>query len=169
MCALGCRITKSTRPPRRLHPRPKQVGAYRLLVFEVPPNQDGADLDFDKPETVTGEWEYPAAKKLERLLRECRVPIGVLINRRALRLLYAPHGEAAGHIDFRFADMADVGGRPIYYDALQLLLGGDRLFQVAPDRQLHSLLARSRKMQAEVTTELSGQVFEALETLATWI
>lgn len=138
--------------------------AYRLLVLELPPAPDGEPLDFDKPETVTGEWEYPPAKKLERLLRECRVPIGVLLNRRALRLIYAPHGEASGHIDFRFADMADVGGRPIY-DALQLLLGRDRLTNVAPDRQLHSLLSRSRKMQAEVTTELSGQVFDALSTL----
>ncbi len=137
---------------------------YRLLVLELPPGPDGEDLDLDAPETLTGPWEYPAAKKLERLLRECRVPIGVLVSRRVLRLLYAPHGEAAGHIDFRFADMADVGGRPIY-DALQLLLGRDRLFNVAPDRQLHRLLARSRKMQAEVTTELSGQVFGALEAL----
>ncbi|MCB9592250.1 MAG: N-6 DNA methylase [Sandaracinaceae bacterium] len=113
---------------------------------------------------MTGAWEYPPAKKLERLLRETRVPIGVLLSRRALRLTYVPHGEAAGHIDFRFADMADVVGRPIL-DALVLLLGRDRLFGVAEDRQLHSLLARSRQMQAEVTTALSGQVFFALETL----
>ncbi|MCZ7686976.1 MAG: hypothetical protein M5U28_52840 [Sandaracinaceae bacterium] len=88
----------------------------------------------------------------------------MLLNRRALRLMYAPHGEAAGHIDFRVADMADVGGRPLL-DALVLLLGRDRLFGVAADRQLHSLLARSRQMQADVTTALSGQVFFALETL----
>ena len=124
----------------------------------------GDVLAFDAPESVTGSWRYPPAKKLERLLRETRVPIGVLVHRRALRLLYAPHGAAAGHIDFRFADMADVGGRPIL-DALVLLLHRRRLFEVPPDRQLHAILARSRQMQAEVTTALSDQVFFALETL----
>ncbi|MGE3634611.1 MAG: DNA methyltransferase, partial [Sandaracinaceae bacterium] len=142
--------------------------AFRALLLELPcdPEREaeGHDLDFDKPETITGEWLYPPSKKLERLMRECRVPIGILLNRRALRLLYAPHGEAAGHIDFRFADMADVLGRPIL-DALMLLLSDARLYRVATDRQLHHLLARSRTMQAEVTTALSSQVFFALETL----
>lgn len=138
--------------------------AYRLLVWELPPDPEGGELDFDAPESVTGEWSYPPAKKLDRLLRACRVPIGVLANCRCIRLVYAPHGEASGHIDFRIADMADVGGRPIL-DALVMLLGEDRLVGVAPDRQLPALLSRSRTMQAEVTTTLSKQVFFALETL----
>lgn len=139
---------------------------YMALIFELPPNNEGDedDFDFDKPEAATGAWSYPPAKKLERLMRETRVPIGILLNRNALRLIYAPHGEAAGHIDFRFADMADVGGRPIL-DAMVLLLGRQRLVEVPPDRQLAAILARSREMQAEVTTDLSKQVFFALETL----
>ncbi len=132
---------------------------FRVLVWQLP---DG--LGFDDPETETGTWEYPPEKKFERLLRECRVPVGVLTNGRVIRLLYAPIGEASGYIDFRVQDMAEVGGRPIF-DALVMLLSGERIEGVAPDRQLEAILKRSREMQAEVTTELSEQVFTALETL----
>lgn len=137
---------------------------YRLLLWELPLGEDGTSLAFDKPETVTGDWSYPPAKKLERLLRASRVPIGVLASHERVRLMVAPHGEAAGHIDFRVADMADVGGRPIL-EALVMLLSEERLVSVAKDRQLPALLERSRAMQAEVTTALAKQVFFALETM----
>ena len=151
-------------PSDNADPAVKAGAAYRLLLWELPLAADGECLSFDKPETVTGEWSYPPSKKLERLLRACHVPIGVLANHECVRLLYAPHGEAAGHIDFHVAAMADVGGRPIL-DALVMLLSKERLVSVAQDRQLPALLARSRSMQAEVTTALSKQVFFALETL----
>jgi hypothetical protein len=142
-----------------LSPAAAEGKAYRILLWELP---DG--MPFDEPEAETGAWKYPPAKKFERLLRECRVPIGLLTNRRVLRLVYAPVGEASGSIDFRIADMAEVGGRPIF-DALLMLLSGERIQGVAPDRQLEAILKRSREMQAEVTTELSDQVFAALEIL----
>jgi len=142
-----------------LPPAAREGQAFRILLWELP---DG--LALDEPETATGSWEYPPAKKFERLLRECRVPIGLLTNQRVIRLLYAPLGEASGSIDFRIADMAEVGGRPIF-DALLMLLSGERIEGVAPDRQLDAVLERSREMQAEVTTELSSQVFTALEIL----
>jgi hypothetical protein len=63
--------------------------------------ETGVGLGLDKPETVTGPWEYPPAAKLDRLLRHCRVPIGILTNREVVRLVYAPHGESSGHITFR--------------------------------------------------------------------
>ncbi|MDH3726741.1 MAG: N-6 DNA methylase, partial [Myxococcales bacterium] len=142
-----------------LPPAAREGQAFRILLWELP---DG--LALNEPETATGSWEYPPSKKFERLLRECRVPIGLLTNRRVIRLLYAPLGEASGSIDFRIADMAEVGGRPIF-DALLMLLSGERIEGVAPDRQLDAILERSREMQAEVTTELSSQVFTALELL----
>jgi len=142
-----------------LAPAAVEGQGFRVLVWQLP---DG--LAFHEPETETGTWEYPPEKKFERLLRECRVPVGVLINGRVIRLLYAPIGEASGYIDFRVQDMAEVGGRPIF-DSLVMLLSGERIEGVAPDRQLEAILRRSREMQAEVTTELSEQVFTALETL----
>lgn len=133
---------------------------YAMLVWEVPPEV----AELDKPEMATGSWEYPAQAKFERLLRECRVPIGLLSNGWELRLVYAPHGESSGWLAFRVDDMASVSGRPIF-DAFVMLLGRQRWFGVAPEHQLPSILADSRKRNADVTNALSGQVFEALEVL----
>lgn len=66
------------------------------------------------------------AAKFDRLLRHCRVPICVLINRTEVRLMYAPHGESPGSITFRVADMLEVGGRPIL-DAQVMRLGAERV------------------------------------------
>jgi len=133
--------------------------AYEMLVWEIP-----VGLDLDKPESVTGTWDYPPSAKLDRLLRHCRVPIGLLTNREVLRLIYAPHGESSGAMTFRIDDMASVGGRPIL-DAFIMLLSANRLSGVAEDRTLAAILAESRKRQANVTNDLAGQVFEALQIL----
>ncbi len=129
-----------------------------LLVWDVPVD------NLDKPETTTGSWEYPAQAKFERLLRECRVPIGLLANGYEIRLVYAPHGESSGWISFRIADMASVSGRPLF-DAFVMLLSRERLFGVDPKDQLPAILAESRRRNADVTNDLSRQVFEALEVL----
>lgn len=121
-------------------------------------------IDLDKPETVTGTWDYPPAAKFDRLLRHCRVPIGILTNRQVVRVVYAPHGESSGHITFRIDDMATVGGRPIL-DAFVMLLSATRFFGVAEEHALPRLLAESRKRQANVTNELAEQVFDALSIL----
>jgi hypothetical protein len=132
---------------------------YVALVWDLPEN-----LPLDKPEDLTGPWHYPPAAKFERLLRQCRVPIGLLINRRQIRLIYAPHGESPGSITFRLDDMLATGGRPIL-DAFVMLLHQTRWFGVAESSALPALLAESRKRQAEVTNALADQVFEALEIL----
>jgi hypothetical protein len=132
---------------------------YVMLVWKLPEG-----LPFDRPETTTGPWEYPPAAKFDRLLRACRVPIGLLSNGEALRLVYAPHGESTGAITFRVDDMASVGGRPIL-DAFVMLLSASRFFGVAAEHQLPRILEDSRKRQANVTNALAGQVFEALGIL----
>lgn len=124
----------------------------------------GQGLDLDKPETVTGPWDYPPAAKFDRLLRHCRVPVGILTNREIVRLVYAPHGESSGHITFRLDDLATVGGRPIL-DAFVMLLSATRFFGVAEQHALPALLAESRKRQANVTNDLAEQVFQALAIL----
>jgi hypothetical protein len=132
---------------------------YVFLVWDLPPG-----LELDKPETTTGPWHYPPSAKFDRLLRHCRSPIGLLSNRRELRLIYAPHGESSGTITFRVADMASVGGRPIL-EAFVMLLSGTRWFGVAEEHQLPALLRESRLRQANVTNALAAQVFEALQIL----
>ena len=127
-------------------------------------NPDAIGLPLDKPETTTGGWSYPAAAKFDRLLRHCRVPVGILTNREVIRLVYAPHGESSGHITFRVDDMATVGGRPIL-DAMIMLLCANQWFGVSDENALPSLLRRSREYQGTVTEDLAEQVFSGLETL----
>ena len=129
------------------------------LIWDLPPG-----LPLDKSETVTGPWHYPPSAKFDRLLRHCRVPIGILTNREVWRLVYAPHGESTGAITFNITDMASVGGRPIL-DAFVMLHSAQRLYGVAPEHRLDQLLLQSRARQADVTSELSRQVFAALEIL----
>lgn len=153
----GRQMLRPTMGLRRMEPTPDS--RYVALVWDLP---DG--LDLDRAETTTGAWEYPPAAKFDRLLRHCRVPIGLLTNRRVVRLVYAPHGESSGAITFRIDDMATVGGRPIL-DAFVMLLSATRFFGVAEEQTLPAILAESRKRQADVTNDLADQVFEALEIL----
>jgi len=170
----GRQTIRPTLALRKLEPVPAESGkgpaeaetpasragaGYVMLVLDLP-----AGLPLDKPETVTGSWDYPPAAKLDRLLRHVRVPIGLLTNRREVRLIYAPHGESSGSLTFRIDDMAAVGGRPIL-DAFVMLLSAQRFFAVARERQLPALLADSRRRQANVTNELAEQVFQAVEIL----
>ncbi len=138
---------------------PSSADRYVALVWHLP-----AGLPFDEPETSTGPWAYPPAAKFDRLLRHSRVPIGLLTNLHEVRLVYSPHGESSGWIAFRVDDMAQVGGRPIL-DAFSMLLSATRFFGVAQERSLPSLLAQSRRRQADVTGALADQVFSALQIL----
>jgi hypothetical protein len=140
-------------------PAARAGARYEALVWDLP-----RGLELDRAETITGPWDYPPAAKLERLLRHCRVPIGLLTNREVVRLIYAPYGESSGSISFRVDDMATVGGRPIL-DAFVMLLAANRWFGVTEARALPAILAESRKRQANVTNELADQVFEALQIL----
>lgn len=150
-------------------PASNAAAKYVALLWDVTEiegehNADAIGLPLDKPETTTGEWSYPAAAKFDRLLRHCRVPVGILTNREVIRLVYAPHGESSGHITFRVDDMAMVGGRPIL-DAMIMLLCANQWFGVSDKNSLPSLLRRSREYQGTVTTDLAEQVFSGLEQL----
>ena len=132
---------------------------YLGLVWDLPEG-----LDLDAPETITGPWEYPPSAKFDRLLRECRVPIGILTNRRAIRLVYAPSGESSGSITFRITHAATTGGHPIL-DALVMLLGSHVFFTAGEKQSLPFILKDSRTRQANVTNELAEQVLDAIQIL----
>jgi hypothetical protein len=124
----------------------------------------GALIDLDKPETVTGSWNYPPTAKFERLLRHAGIPIGFLSNRRELRLIYAPAGETTSHLTFRIDDLADPAGRPIAL-AMELIFHARRTYGSDAKYTFEGLLAESRRRQADVTGQLAEQVFDAVETL----
>ena len=125
----------------------------------------GQNLD-ETPESDTKDhrWHASPEARFERLLRETRVPIGLLSNGTHVRLVYAPRGETSGHATFRVRDMTEVSGRPIF-SALMMLLSSERLFTL-PDRQrLPHILSESRKYQNLVSTKLAEQVLAALYEL----
>ena len=130
-----------------------------LLIQELAP---GACLDEDDPAAATGHgWKATFQAKFERLLRETGIAAGLLVNGTELRLVYAPKGESSGHLTFPVQAMVEVPGRLIL-GAFDLLLGADRLFNVPEAQRLNRLLLESRNYQAEVSTQLAGQVLDAL-------
>jgi hypothetical protein len=132
-----------------------------LLLVEVLPK--GADFDEAFAPHDRG-WQASPQARFERLLRQTGVHIGLVVNGRQIRLVYAPEKELSGHITFKLGDMIKVAGRPIFA-ALQMLLGAERLYSVADKERLPAILANSRKYQNVVSTQLATQVLEALYEL----
>jgi len=142
-------------------PKPKDESNPWLLVVRVLPR--GTDLDAVHTRTEA-QWSASETRRFERLLRETRVPIGVLSNGMHIRLLYAPRGENAGSLTFPVEAMTEVAGRPIL-GALHLLLHRYRLLAAPSAARLPALLERSRAFQSAVSTALAGQVLDALYEL----
>lgn len=111
-----------------------------------------------------GEWEASPHQRLERLLRETGVSVGLLIARNTLRLIHAPRGETAGWISWPLAALGRVEGRPMLA-GLKLCLSRNAFFTGALDKRLRPVLKQSREAQNEVSEKLSGQVLGALHEL----
>ena len=139
---------------------PDPAPNWLLLINVVEP-----ETDFDAAPPADRQhhgWRTSPHARLERLLRATGVPIGLLFSGGALRLIYAPQGESSGHLTFRFSDLVQTLGRPMV-GALCALLGVERVTDVQQEAQrLPALLKESRRYQNEVSTELAGQVLEAL-------
>jgi hypothetical protein len=132
---------------------------WQLLVRVLDPGQD-----FDHIVHDSGRLEASPHGRMERILRQTRVPAGLLFNGTALRLISAPHGESSGWLDFRVAEMVQTAGRPIS-TALRLLLSQTRLLSLPRHQRLAALLEDSRKFQNEVSERLAEQVLHALYEL----
>ncbi|MFF8799628.1 MULTISPECIES: DNA methyltransferase [unclassified Methylobacterium] len=121
-------------------------------------------LDADARNAFGEEWEASPHQRLERLLRETGIGVGVLVARNVLRLVYAPKGETAGWLSWPLAALGRVEGRPMLA-GLKLLLGRQAFFTGAPATRLRALLRASREAQNAVSEKLSGQVLGALHEL----
>ena len=121
------------------------------------------DTELDETPQDDGRtaWFASPQAKLERFLREVKVPAGLLCNGDAVRVVYAPSGESSGHLTFPVAAMCEVSGRPILA-ALDMLLSEHRVFSAPDGRRLGDILSESRRYQAEVSNTLSDQVLGAL-------
>jgi hypothetical protein len=131
---------------------------WQLLVRIEP-----TGVDPDARGALDG-WEATPHQRFERLLRGTDVFAGLLVTDHALRLIYAPRGEASGHLAFPLWPLGTVAGRPML-GGLKLLLDRFRLFSDADARRLPSILRKSREAQASVSTALAEQVLGALHEL----
>jgi hypothetical protein len=142
-------------------PRPKDANQPWLLLVQTLPL--ATDLDARVAADERG-WSASPTQRMERLLRETKVPIGVLNNGTQIRLLYAPHGENSGNITFHVRHMAEVAGRPILA-ALHMLLREACSGATPSEARLPALLRRSREYQSTVSTTLAQQVLDSLYEL----
>jgi N-6 DNA Methylase len=141
--------------------QPKDSTCEWILLINV--LSSGVDFDEVVVSDARG-WQASPQTRFERLLRETRVPAGLLVNGGQLRLVYAPRGESSGYITFTLSDMVQVAGRSIVA-ALLMLLCYERLYSVAEKERLPAILENSRKFQNVVSTKLAGQVLQALYEL----
>lgn len=137
-----------------------EYNSWMLLVQSLP---IGTDLDKQQPDE-SDDWKASHSLRFERLLREVKVPIGLLTNGSHLRLIYAPHGENSGSLTFSVSAMSEVQGRPILA-ALHLLLDQVRLLSAPTEARLPALLSRSREYQSRVSAALAQQVLDSLYEL----
>jgi len=137
---------------------PEGVPAQALVLLH-----SGLDAD-GRNQFAAGEWEATPHQRLERLLRETNVGVGILVARNMLRLVYAPRGETAGWLSWPLAALGRVEGRPMLA-GLKLCLGRNAFFTGAPETRLRKLLEASREAQNAVSEKLSGQVLGALYEL----
>ena len=147
---------RPTHVVRELEPKdPKHP--WMMLIQQLP---TGTPLD-DAPESHDRTWYAPPEARFERLLRETRVPIGLICNATHIRIVYAPRGETSGYATFSVSEMSQVAGRPIFA-ALHMLLCEERLFSLGEKQRLPAILADSRKYQNVVSTQLAEQVLASL-------
>ena len=133
---------------------------WMMLVQEL---ADGVSLDEPSAEEAR-KWHASPQIRFERLLHETGVPIGILANGRFVRLVYAPRGESSGHVTWPVHRLGTALDRELL-SSLCMLIGFVRLFALPSNQRLPHILRESRKYQNVVSTELAGQVLEALNEL----
>jgi hypothetical protein len=132
---------------------------YHLLIRQLP-----AGTDPDAVQESAHGWSASPVQKFERLLRQNKIPVGLLLTPTAVRLVYAPVGENTGSLSFPLDCILSNAGRPAA-EALRTVLGRHRL-EIAPKEQrLLPVLQRSRAYQNSVSTQLAQQVLSALYEL----
>jgi hypothetical protein len=139
--------------------KPEEAGAtYAILGLEV---AAGVDLDRKPNNADDGTWQESPQKKFERLLYETGIPIGLIVQDAAVRLVYRPESQQSGYITFPLEAILKPAGR-LACSALRSLLSHQRIHLLPSRQRLGHILAESRRFQNEVSTELAEQVLAAL-------
>jgi hypothetical protein len=134
----------------------------QLLIQELAPSEEGMPVELDRrQQSGEGGWRATPQERLERLLRESEVELGLLFNGCQLRLVVAPRGESSGYLTFKLAELAEVSGRSMFA-GLRLLLGREPVLDASPGLRLVDVIQASRGYQAVVSEELADQVLAGL-------
>ncbi len=129
-----------------------------MLVMMFPPEQD-----FDRRESSQGRWKASPATKLDRLLRESDVPLGLLCNGAEYRLLHARKGLSTGSISWSTRVLVEEKAAA---DAFRTLLGRNLLLPDSAEAlTLADLCRESVDRQGDVADRLGEQVRNGLERL----
>lgn len=139
--------------------RPTRVlidGENAALLFLRVPRAQSLDTTW----TTNGGWKASATTKLERLLRDTGVEVGLLTNGESWRLVVASPSETASWLTWTAQTWAD---SPSTLAAFVELLGEARFFAGERSGTILELVRASRHRQADVADQLGFQVREALE------
>jgi len=117
------------------------------------------DQSLTRRETASGRWKATPVTKMERLMQETGVPLGLLTNGEDFRLIYAPPGLSPSAITFSAQTFADEKST---LDAFYTLLRAER-FDGPEATRLLTLVRESQDRQVDVADQLGSQVREALE------
>jgi len=133
-----------------------------ILVNYLP----GSDNLTARSSRDSSDWDASLVQRMDRLLRDTGVQIGIVATDAEIHLIYAPKAENSGHIGFPLAAMRGVEGRKVVA-ALDMLLSYTRvLASYTPvNVRLPALLEKSREAQNKVSEELAEQVLGALYEL----
>jgi hypothetical protein len=114
----------------------------------------------------SSDWDASHVQRMDRLLRDTGVQIGIVATDLEIHLIYAPKAENSGHVGFPVSAMRGVEGRKVVA-ALDMLLSYTRvLASYTPvNVRLPALLEKSREAQNKVSEELAEQVLGALYEL----
>ena len=132
-----------------------EAGEAVLLVWVV---TTGKGLD--TRETETGKWRATPHTKLERLMRETRVPFGLLTDGKEFRVLYAPPGMTTAHITWTVNSWID---EKVTLDAFYTLLNAERFLGSDEGKRLTALAQESQRRQIDVADQLGQQVRSAVD------
>ena len=139
-------------------------GAPAVLVIQL---AGSPDL-LQRSREGAGDWDASHAQRMERLLREKKVEIGIIITATEIRLFYVPAtgGENPGSISFPLSEMRGVRGRPTLGAVFMLLERARVVGENTPEaHRLLGLMRASREAQNRVSEELADQVLGALYEL----
>lgn len=146
-------------PEQRETLRPSRVlmdGDTPVMLFLQLPRKQDLDRNWV---ANGGGWKASPTTKLERLLRDTKVEVGLLTNGESWRLVAASPSETASWITWTDQYWAD---SPSTLSAFVELLGEARTFAGPRESVLLELIRKSRLRQVDVAEELGRQTREAL-------